>query len=112
MSEIFSQNLIFTITGLIIGIIGIIIQQTKAYFLIAGYNTMSPEKRKKINIEQAAITFRNALILLGLVWIIVPLSFDLLGFPGIKYWFLIGLHILIVSHLIRKINTQSKYKIP
>ena len=72
---------------------------------------MSPEERKKINIELAAIALRNAFIILGLIWIIIPIISDLLGFNKLKYWLLIGLHFVVCILLIVIVNTQDKYKI-
>lgn len=110
MTEIINQDLLFIITGAIIAIIGIIIRKTKSYSLIAGYNTMSPEKQKTVNIVQVATTLRNALVLLGLIWIILPVVSDLLGFGNIKISLLVGLHLAVLTILIKIINTGSKYK--
>lgn len=111
MIEIIRQNLFLIIIGVVIAIIGIMIQRTRSYSLIAGYNTMSAEKRKTVNIELAAIALRNAFILLGMIWIIIPIISDLLGYGKLKFWLLIGLHFLVCILLILIVNTQSKYKI-
>ncbi len=111
MIEIVANNLFLIIIGVSMAIIGIVIQQTKSYSMIAGFNTMSAEKRKKINIEQVAIALRNAFILIGLAWIVLPIIAEALGFQKLKYWLVIGLHLLILAVLIFIINTQSKYKI-
>lgn len=111
MKEIINQDLLFIITGAIIAIIGIVIQMTKSYSLIAGYNTMSPEKQKTVNIAQVAIALRNALLILGLIWIILPVVSDLLGFGNIKIGLLICLHLAVLILLLRIINTGKKYKI-
>ena len=79
--------------------------------MIAGYNTLSAEKRKKVNIEQVAIAMKNSFILLGLFWILVPVVFDLLGYSKLKYWILIGLNIVVIGTLVIIINTCKKYKI-
>jgi hypothetical protein len=111
MTEIINQNLVLIICGIIIALIGIIIERTRAYFLIAGYNTTPEEKRKTVNIVKVAIALRNALILLGAIWIIIPVVSDLLGFGKIKFLLLIGLHFLVLILLIVIVNTGSKYKI-
>lgn len=111
MTEILNQDLLFIITGVIIAIIGIIIKETKSYSFIAGYNTMSAEKRKTVNIAQLAIALRNALAILGLIWIIIPVVSDLLELGNLKFWLLIGLHLAVLTFLITIINTGSKYKI-
>ncbi|MFT5848512.1 MAG: hypothetical protein ACI902_002587 [Psychroserpens sp.] len=52
-------------------ILGILIKYGKLYVLIAGYNTMSKEEQKKVDIQGIASVFRNgmfgmaALMLLG-----------------------------------------------
>ena len=111
MIEILVDNLFFIIVGVGMAIIGIVIQQSKSYSMIAGFNTMSAEKRKKINIKQVAIALRNAFILIGLVWIVLPIIAEVLGLQKLKFWLIIGLHFLIIAALIFVINTQSKYKI-
>ena len=89
-------------------IIGIVIQQTKSYSMIAGFNTMSAEKRKKINIEQVAIALRNAFILIDLVWIVLPIIAEAVGFQKLKYWLVIGLHLLILAVSLLSLITQIK----
>ena len=79
--------------------------------MIAGYKTMSAEKRKKVNIKQVAIAIRNALILIGLIWIIIPVAGDYFGFYKLKFWLLIGLHFAVIAALLIIINTSNKYKI-
>jgi len=64
MIQILVDNLFFIIVGVGMAIIGIVIQQSKSYSIIAGFNTMSAGKRNKINIEQVAIALRNAFILI------------------------------------------------
>jgi hypothetical protein len=111
MTEIIVHNLFFIIVGVAIAFLGVLIQRTRKYSWIAGYNTMSPKERIKINIELVAIALRNAFILLGLIWIIIPIISDLLGFYKFKFWPLIGLHFVVLILLIVIINTQDKYKI-
>jgi len=111
MKEIIIENVGMILIGVLMAIIGIVIEQTKSYSMIAGFNTMSAEKRKKVNIAHVAIALRNAFILIGLVWIIIPLIADAYGFNHLKYWLVIGLHLLILVVLLILINTQSKYKL-
>jgi hypothetical protein len=110
MKALFEHNWFFITIGIFIALIGIIIQKTRSYNLIAGYNTMSAEKRKKVNIEQAAIAIRNAFILLGVIWIIIPVISDLSGLSKIKGLFLVVLHLSIITYLIIIVNTRDKYK--
>ena len=110
MTEIIVHNLFFVIIGVGIAFLGVFIQRTRSYSWIAGYNTMSPEERKKINIELAAIALRNAFIILGFIWIIIPIISDILGFYKFKIWLLVGLHFVVLILLIVIVNTQDKYK--
>lgn len=47
--------------------IGIAVKHGKMYFLIAGYNTMSKEKKARYNIEGIANLFRNVMFGMALV---------------------------------------------
>lgn len=111
MKEILIQNLVLMIIGAVIAILGIVMQKSKAYFLIAGYNSMDVEKRKEINIEQVAIAIRNSLIVIGFLWIIIPITGDIFGLHELKYLILAGFHIVVIIILLREINTRQKYKI-
>ena len=111
MKDIILENLVFIVVGVGIAMIGIFIQQSRSYSMIAGYNTMSAEKRKKVNIEQVAIALRNSFIFLGLIWIFIPIIFEILGYYKLKLWLLIGLHFVILVSLIIIISTRKKYKI-
>ena len=97
--------------GIALGILGIVIQRTRSYSWIAGYNTMSPKERKKINIELVAKSLRNAFILLGLLWIVIPIISDLLGLSKSKYYILLVLHLAVCIILVIIVNTQNRYKI-
>ena len=110
MTEIVLQNLALLIIGAVIAILGIVIQKTRAYSLIAGYNTMNAEERRKVNIEQVSLAIRNSLIILGLLWIIIPIIGDILGLYKLKFWVLSGFHIVVIIILLRVINTRDKYK--
>ena len=73
---------------------------------------MSWEKRRSVNIEQVAIAIRNCLILLGLIWIIIPIVTDLLGIKKklVKVGLVGGSHLVGILLLIIIINTKKKYK--
>jgi len=53
----------FTINGLILIVAGILVKYNPN--LIAGYNTLSKEKKKEINIEKVSTIVRNWLIITG-----------------------------------------------
>ena len=60
---------------------GILIRYFKAYFLIAGYNLMSDEKKKNVDIEGFSKLVGNHLCLIGIMWFI----FIILNKYGIIY---------------------------
>ena len=53
----------FIFTGLILVFIGLMVK--KYPNIVAGYNTMSGEMKKKIDIEKVSTTARNILVLMG-----------------------------------------------
>lgn len=54
-------------------IIGILIKYGRMHYLIAGYNTMSPEEQAKYDIEGIASVFRNAFFAMAIMVLILPL---------------------------------------
>ena len=58
---------IFSFAALIIIVLGIAVKYFKAYWLISGYNTMSKEKRKNVDIEGLASFICNFCFLLGAI---------------------------------------------
>ncbi len=58
------------IVAIIFMLLGILIKDLKMYFLIAGYNTMSEQEKKKYNIKKIATLFRNVLFGMAIVLII------------------------------------------
>ena len=53
----------FLINGLILIVAGILVKYNPN--LLAGYNTLSKEKKKEINIEKVSTIARNSLIIIG-----------------------------------------------
>ena len=51
-------------------LIGVLIKYFKLYNLIAGYNTMSKEKKATYNIEQIATLFRNVFFTMAFIIVI------------------------------------------
>ncbi|NNC49023.1 MAG: DUF3784 domain-containing protein [Flaviramulus sp.] len=56
--------------AIILVVLGIAIKYGKLYFLIAGYNTMPKEKKKKYDIEGIATVFKNTLFGMALILIL------------------------------------------
>ena len=61
-----------TLTGIILIISGILVK--KFPNLIAGYNTLSEEEKKKIDINHLSTFMHNGLILIGAISIIISIS--------------------------------------
>lgn len=55
MNELLYDNLMPIIVGISLGLLGDIIQKTRAYSLIAWYNNASPDERIKIDIARDEI---------------------------------------------------------
>ena len=90
-------------------VLGILIKYKKIYFLIAGYNTIHKEEKKKYNIEGIANVFRNVMFGMALIIIIGYLTSKITGYPKIQsYTFWISL-IIGIPYLIIKSNSK-KYK--
>ena len=61
------MEIINVITGIFFIAIGVIIKYGKMHNLIAGYNTMSEEKKKRFNITGFTSLLRNCLVLMGII---------------------------------------------
>lgn len=53
--------------GAILILLGYLVRFRKMYFLISGYNTMSVEKKKKVDVEQLARLMGNCLFVMGVL---------------------------------------------
>ena len=96
MEFIFPISMGFSIL-LLVGI-GIMVKYYKAYWLISGYNTMSKEKRKKVDIEGLANFTGNVCIIMGammlLATVMIMIGQEVLG--GIIFTAFIPLSIYII----------------
>ncbi len=111
MNEITVINLVYFVGGILMALSGIYIKQAKAYSYITGYSHMSAEKKKKVNVGMVAIAHRNTCILLGILWIIIPIITQLLGINQVRTELLvISSFVVSISYLII-IYTGRKYKI-
>lgn len=88
-------------------VIGILIKYGKMYFLISGYNTMSPEEKSKFNIEKIATLFRNVMFTMAAILIIGYILSLRLEYSFIE---LISIFVSVgigVPYLLVKINSKS-----
>lgn len=109
MKELVLENLATSIVGVAIALLGIIIKWTRAYFLIAGYNTMSAEQKSKVNIRKVANVLRNWFIITGLIWIAIPILGGLIGLKEIRWIIVVVLHITILLTLVTRVHSNQKY---
>jgi hypothetical protein len=69
-------------TGLLFIILGLLVK--KYPNLMAGYNTMSAEKKKNVDVEGLTTYARNTLLGIGLIIILAGFALSGLGYP--KYF--------------------------
>lgn len=98
------------VTAIIFIVCGILIKYLKMYFLIAGYNTMSKEKRAKYDIERIANMMGNVFFIMALLIIVGHWATDWFDNPNIEIYILVGTTLVGVAYIIIKSNS-SKYKI-
>ncbi len=91
-------------------IIGAGVKYGKAYFLIAGYNTLPKEEKAKYDIEGIATVFRNTFFGMALALILGHFLSDLLSFPNFENIVSMGCIIIGVTYLLFKSNSK-KFKI-
>ena len=91
-------------------ILGILIKYAKMYFLIAGYNTMSAEKKAEIDIEKLATLFKNVLFGMALLIIIGNFISKSLENPMIENIAFFSAILIGTPYLLIKSNSD-KYKL-
>ncbi|MFD2550440.1 DUF3784 domain-containing protein [Bizionia sediminis] len=64
------------ITAIILSIVAYLIKSLKLYDLIAGYNTMSDDKKAQYNIEKIAVLYANTMYAMAIIIV--------LGYAGAK----------------------------
>ena len=68
-------------TGLFIVVMGFLVKRFPN--LIAGYNTMSPERKEKVDINRLSNWMSNCLVFMGILMIGGPYLFNYLGLEGL-----------------------------
>jgi len=89
--------------------IAILIKYGKMYFLIAGYNTMSAEKKATYDIEGIANLFKNVFFGMALLISIGNIISKLLENPMIENITFFGAILIGIPYLLVKSNSE-KYK--
>jgi len=95
--------------ALIFIIIGILVKYAKMYFLIAGYNTMSAEKKATYDIERLANLLKNVLFGMALLIILGYLISNSLENPIIENIAFFGAILIGIPYLLITSNSD-KYK--
>ena len=98
------------ITGIIFIILGIFIKYGKMYFLIAGYNTLSKEKKKEYDIDGIASIFRNVMFGMACILFIGYFLAKYFNNSKIEIIFMIIAIIIGIPYLLIQTNSD-KYKI-
>lgn len=91
-------------------ILGVLIKYGKMYFLIAGYNTMPKEEKKKQDIRGIATVFKNAMFGMALLIIIGFFTAKWFESPKIEDYTFWSSILIGVPYLLIKANSK-KYKI-
>ena len=77
--------LVLYLANLLIGILliwsGYLIYNKKKYNWIAGYNDMSHELRKRVNIKRQSKALKFALYFMGISIAIIPSTLQIIGYP-------------------------------
>jgi hypothetical protein len=102
--------------GLIIGggvallciVLGIVLLSGHGFMLIAGYNTMSPEERKKVNIKSVAKAVGIYMILTGLFICGIFVASVMGVEPSV--WLITGFFIGGAAFLVIYINVSKRFK--
>ncbi|WP_310993092.1 DUF3784 domain-containing protein [Aequorivita marina] len=98
------------LVAIIFIILGILIKYGKMYFLIAGYNTMTTEKKAKYNIDGIATLMRNVMFAMAIVIILGYFISKWLDKPNLEMIFMFIAILIGIPYLLIKANS-NKYKI-
>lgn len=95
------------LTSIIFFVLGILIKYAKLYFLIAGYNTMSDERKADYDIDGISAVFGNSFIGMALLMMIGLLISNWLENPDIAgLTFAVSL-LIGIPYLLIKINSDQ-----
>lgn len=95
------------VIALLFILFGILIKYGKMYFLIAGYNTMSKEKKQNYNIEGIATLFRNVMFGMALLIFIGYFFSWLVEIPAIQMVTFSAALVIGVPYLVIESNSKK-----
>lgn len=109
MDYIFPVTMGFTVL-ILIGL-GVLVKHYKAYWLISGYNTMSKEKKKNVDIEGLAKFTGNMCFAIGIVMILgtaaISLSQEILGTIIFTAFFPLTVYMIIKAQKYTRLVTVN-----
>ena len=94
-------------TALIFIIIGVLVKYGKIYSLIAGYNTMSAEKKAAYDIEGIATLLKNVFFGMALLIILGYIISKLLENPMVENISFFGALLIGIPYLLVKSNSDK-----
>ena len=89
---------------------GALVKFGKMYFLIAGYNTLPKEERKKYDAAGIATVLWNGLFGMAIIIVIGHFATEWLDNPQIEVYAMFGALIIGMPYILIKANS-SKYRI-
>lgn len=95
--------------AIIFVLLGILIKYGKMYFLIAGYNTMSKEKKLNYKIKEIATLMKNVLFAMAFFILLGYFIAKELDKPNLEMIFMSVALIIGIPYLLIKVNS-NKYK--
>ena len=102
-----SNPITMILAAIIFVILGAMIKYGKMYFLIAGYNTMSAEKKAEYDIEGVANLFKNVMFFMAFIILIGYVLSLLLGQPMLETIFFYASMIIGLPYLLYKSNSDE-----
>jgi len=97
------KYVILVIPAIIMIILGVSIKHFKVYWLISGYNTMSKEKKKNVNIEKLGVMMGNFCFLMAL-YLFVIILFLMLEIPIVS---IIAIVMFVATIIVLLIKAQK-----
>ncbi|SDE84512.1 protein of unknown function [Pricia antarctica] len=91
-------------------IIGAVVKYGKAYFLIAGYNTLPKKEKAKYNIDGIATVFRNTFFAMAIGLLMGYFLSDWINIQNFENIVAISCIVIGVTYLLIKSNSK-KFKI-
>jgi len=98
-------TVIYSVTGVFLIILGLLVK--KYPNLIAGYNSLTPEQKEKVNIKKLSSLVRNSFIGMGLIIIWLDYLMKYIGYPEYTFWIFVFTVILGTGMIVVKAQKYS-----